>query len=81
MTGSIDRVEVITSVQRRRRWSLDYLRIFLLPFSLSSTFARTPLLLVAGFQADRIGLQGPGIADFGCYRLSRSTVPFSWGPK
>ena len=22
-------------------------------------------LLVAGFQADRIGLQGPGIADFG----------------
>ena len=23
------------------------------------------ILLVAGFQADRIGLQGPGIADFG----------------
>jgi hypothetical protein len=39
------------------------------------------ILLVAGFQADRIGLQGPGIADFGCYRLSRSTVPFPWGPK
>jgi hypothetical protein len=38
-------------------------------------------LLVAGFQADRIGLQGPGIADFGCYRLSRSTVPFSLGAK
>src|SRR5277367_6828655 len=27
-------------------------------------------LLVAGFQTDRIRLQGPGIADFGCYRLS-----------
>ena len=28
------------------------------------------LLLVAGFQTDGIRLQGPGIADFGRYRLS-----------
>jgi hypothetical protein len=27
--------------------------------------SQAELLLVAGFQADRIGLQGPGIADFG----------------
>ena len=31
---------------------------------------RIDVLLVAGFQTDGIRLQGPGIADFGCYRLS-----------
>ena len=28
-------------------------------------FLFSGILVVAGFQADRIGLQGPGIADFG----------------
>src|ERR1700745_709490 len=34
------------------------------PYSLDGIELRG-ILLVAGFQADRIGLQGPGIADFG----------------
>lgn len=34
-------------------------------FHVSFDIVQTNGLLVAGFQADRIGLQGPGIADFG----------------
>jgi transposase len=44
-------------------------------------FDRRVELLVAGFRGDWIRLQGLGIAAFGFYRLSRSTVPFPGGPK
>ena len=45
--------------------------VFAVSFAMIDPFhVKGRMLLVAGFQTDRIRLQGPGIADFGCYRLS-----------